>query len=351
MKKLFEPVKLKHLNLKNRICIPPMVCYGFSENESYVSEKNIKHYESLANGGAGLIIVEATCISKEGRLNDTQLGIWDDLHIDGLSKIADVIHNKNVPCLIQIHHAGGVGIHHELVSASNYVCEKRGKKLISKELSKQEIKIIQKQFVDACIRAYKAGFDGVELHGCHSYLMSQFLCKKLNKRNDEYGQDPLKFIIEIFNEIKRNVPKDFIIGIRLGGFEPTLDDAIHYAKELEKAGFDFLDISYGFSYEHEPFKPDEYPYKDIIYAADMISNKVNIPVFAVNGIDNKELAQNILDTTNITLIDVGRMNLVNYNWVNDIQNNKYAGKCFNCLRCLWNSDSTKCPGRKLFERK
>ena len=345
MKKIFETVNLKHVTLKNRICIPPMVCYGFSENESYVSERNIKHYEALAKGGAGLIIVEATCISREGRLNDTQLGIWDDSHIEGLSKIVNVIHKENVPCFIQIHHAGGVGISDKLWSASDYECEKRGKKLISKELSKSQIETIKQQFVDACVRAQKCGFDGVELHGCHAYLMSQFLSKRVNQRKDEY-QDPLRFPLEVFYEVKKNVSKDFIIGIRLGGFEPTLEDALLHAKELEKAGIDFIDVSYGFSYDHEPFKPEEYPFKDIIYAADMISKEVSVPVFAVNGINNLQLAQDILNQTNISIIDIGRMNLVNYNWVNDSINNQEAGHCFNCLRCLWNSDASKCPGRK-----
>ena len=349
MSRLFEPWKLKHLPLKNRICIPPMVCYGFSENESYVSNKNIEHYRSIAKGGAALIIVEATCISREGRLSDTQLGIWDDSHIEGLSKIANAIHEENIPAFIQIHHAGGVGINEELWSSSNYTCEKRGRTLEAHALSIEQIKIIQKQYVDACIRAYKAGFDGVELHGCHSYLMSQFLCTKVNKREDEYGKDPLRFVMEIFKEVKNNVPADFIVGIRLGGFEPTLENSIAYAKHLDEAGIDFIDVSYGFSLEHEPFTPEGYPFKDVIYAADMISKEVKTPVFTVNGIQTKELAEKVADLTTASMVDIGRGVLVNYNWVNDIKNNKYPGKCLACPRCLWNVDASKCPGRKLFE--
>ena len=348
MKTLFEPWNLKHLTLKNRICIPPMVCYGFSDNESYVSQRNLDHYSAIAKGGAGLIIVEATCINREGRLSDTQLGIWDDSHIEGLAKIADVIHKENIPAFIQIHHAGGVGISGTLMSSSNYTCEKRGRILEAHEMTLEQIKEVQKQYVEACIRAYKAGFDGVELHGCHSYLMSQFLCTKVNKRKDEYGKDPLKFVMEIFKEVKVNVPSDFIVGIRLGGFEPTLENSISYAKRLEEAGIDFIDVSYGFSLEHEPYTPENYPFKDVIFAADTISKEVKVPVFAVNGIITKKQAEDVIEKTGAAMVDIGRGVLVNYNWVNDIKENKETGKCFNCPRCLWNVDATKCPGRKLF---
>lgn len=350
MKTLFEPWNLKHLTIKNRICIPPMVCYGFSENESYVSPKNIEHYKALAKGGAGLIIVEATCISREGRLSDTQLGIWDDSHIEGLSKIANTVHEENVPVFIQIHHAGGVGINDTLMSSSHYVCEKRGKVLEGHEMTLDQIKMVQKQYVDACIRAHKAGFDGVELHGCHSYLMSQFLCTKVNKRSDAYGEDPLKFVMEIYEEVRKNTPEDFIVGIRLGGFEPTLENSLSYAKRLDEAGIDFIDVSYGFSLEHETYTPEGYPFKDVIYAADKIAEAVNTPVFAVNGIQTKQLAEDVISKTSASMVDIGRASLVNYNWVNDCKEDKELGRCLYCARCFWNVDASKCAGRKLFEK-
>lgn len=350
MTRLFEPWNLKHLTLKNRICVPPMVCYGFSENESYVSNKNLEHYQSIAKGGASLIIVEATCISREGRLSDTQLGIWDDSHIEGLAKLASTIHAENIPAFIQIHHAGGVGINEVLYSSSNYTCEKRGRVLEAHEMTVEKIKEVQKQYVDACVRAYKAGFDGVELHGCHSYLMSQFLCTKVNKRSDAYGTDPLKFVMEVYEEVRKNTPSDFIVGIRLGGFEPTLEQSISYAKRLDEKGIDFIDVSYGFSLEHETFTPENYPFKDVIYAADMISKEVKAPVFTVNGIQTRALAEQVIDTTSASMVDIGRGVLVNYNWVNDIKENKDPGKCFACPRCMWNVDASKCAGRIKFNK-
>lgn len=350
MKTLFDSWKLKHLTIKNRICVPAMICNGFVVSDSYVSDKHLHHYRNIAKGGAGLIVVEATRISKDAGTANDQLGIWDDTHIDGLSKIANVIHQENTFAILQMYHAGGVANGDDLYSASNYSCVKRGQIKEAKEMTHSQIQDVQKQFVDAAIRAYKAGFDGIEIHGCHSYLISQFLCRKVNKRTDEYGKNPTLFIQEIYESIRKQTSNDFIIGIRLGGFEPDLEDALVHAKALEKIGFDYLNISYGFSLEHEPYVPEDYPFKDIIYAADRISQEVEIPVFAVNGINTKELAASILEKTSISMVNIGRATLVNYNWANDVRENKQAGLCLNCRVCKWHDSGEYCPGKILYNK-
>ena len=139
--------------------------------------------------------------------------------------------------------------------------------VVGHEMTREDIKSIQNDFIEAARRAYEAGYDGVELHGCHAYLISQFLNKKVNKRTDEYGKNPEKFVIEIIDGIRKVTPKEFIVGIRLGGFEPTIEDGIHYAKVLEKNGIDFLDISYGFMSEQEMHVNEEYKYSNAVYAA------------------------------------------------------------------------------------
>lgn len=106
MKQLFEPIKIRNRIIKNRICIPPMVCFNFSDNTGFVTEQNIDHYRAIAKGHPGLIIQEATCITPDGKLHESQLGIWSDAHVDGLKQIVNAVHEEGCPIILQIHHAG-----------------------------------------------------------------------------------------------------------------------------------------------------------------------------------------------------------------------------------------------------
>jgi 2,4-dienoyl-CoA reductase-like NADH-dependent reductase (Old Yellow Enzyme family) len=350
MKQLFESLQIKDTRIKNRIAVPPMVMYHWSDNSGIVSAKHVAHYEAIAKGGAAIIIQEGTCVNPLGRLADSQLGIWSDEHITGLRQITEVVHQYHIPIFVQIHHAGVVGIDEDNVCPSNYECVFRDQPKKGRELTKDELKNLQQDFINAGVRAYKAGYDGVEIHACHSYLISQFLNSRINHREDEYGIKKELFAAEIIKGIRSQTPSDFIIGIRLGGFEPTLADGIDYAKKFDALGVDFLDISYGFAQESEPFVPSDYPFKDIIYAAAQIKKEVSIPVFTVNGINNPALAEDILAKTGIDMVDVGRGTLVNYNFANDAKEGKDVGTCFDCKVCMWRIDPDKCPGKIKFEK-
>ncbi len=350
MHRLFEEGKIRNTTVKNRIVVPPMVVFTWSDDTGRVTQNNIDHYEAIAKGGAGLIIQEATCISKSGRLAGTQLGIWEDAQVEGLKQIVDAVHSHGVPILVQIHHAGIVGIAEDAVCPSDYTCVVREQPKTGRALSLEELHQIQEQFVAAAKRAYQAGYDGVELHGCHSYLISQFLNRNVNRREDAYGQQRERFALEIMDEIRRQTSDDFIIGIRLGGFEPSLEDAIEHARSLEAQGIDFLNISYGFAQASSPTMPEAYPFKDIIYAAQKIKEAVSVPVFAVNGINNPKLAEEILEQTNVDMVSIGRGTLVNYNWGNDAKAGRDVGSCLYCKTCMWRIDPTKCPGRLKHQR-
>jgi 2,4-dienoyl-CoA reductase-like NADH-dependent reductase (Old Yellow Enzyme family) len=161
---------------------------------------------------------------------------------------------------------------------------------------------------------------------------------------------PEKFTIEIIDGIRKITPENFVIGIRLGGFEPTLDDGISHAKLLEQNGIDFLNISYGFQMEHQPYTPDGFPYQDIIYAAKKIKQAVSVPVFAVGGITSPEMAASVLEETKVDMVDIGRGFLVNPNWANDAENGKDTGKCLHCKVCKRFGNTEKCAGKILFSR-
>lgn len=348
MKKLFREFNIKDVKMKNRICIPPMVV-GFS-NDGSVTPENVERYKKLAQGGAGLIIQEATCINIDGKLSGNQLGMWADDQIEGLKSIVDVVHQENCPIFIQIHHAGVVGISENPLCPSDYEYKKNEKTVIGCEMTIEDIKSIQNDYIQAARRAYEAGYDGIELHGCHGYLISQFLNKRVNKRTDEYGTNPENFVIEILDGIRKITPKEFVVGIRLGGFEPTIEDGVHYAKVLERNGIDFFDISYGFANEQEMKVPEGYKYSNAVYAAERIKEEVSVPVFAVNGIYSAEIAEEILNERDIDMVDIARGALINPNWANDAKEGKDTGKCLSCAKCMWFGQSKVCAGKVLFER-
>ena len=131
--------------------------------------------------------------------------------------------------------------------------------------------------------------------------MCQFFNRRVNRRSDEYGREPERFALEILTGIRALTPKSFIIGIRLGAFEPALADGIAHAKALEEAGIDFLDISYGFQGMDEPEKPEDFPYRDVIYGAAEIKKQVHVPVFAVYGIQSPQMAEDILMRTGVEM--------------------------------------------------
>ncbi|OPJ65445.1 NADH oxidase [Clostridium chromiireducens] len=348
MKRLFSEFSIKDVKIKNRICVPPMVI-GFGQ-DGHVSPENVDRYKELAQGGAGLIIQEATCVNSDGLLSVKQLGIWKDDQIEGLKNIVDTVHAENCKIFIQIHHAGVTGISENPICPSPYEYNNFGRSAVGREMTYEDIKSVQNDYIEAARRAYEAGYDGIELHGCHGYLISQFLNKRVNKRTDEYGATPEKFVIEILDGIRKVTPAEFVVGIRLGGFEPTIEDGIHYAKVLDKNGIDFLDVSYGFFSEQEIHVSEGYKYSNAVYAAEKIKKEVSIPVFAVNGINSSEIAEEILNETNVDIVDIGKGILINPDWANYAKEGKDTGKCLNCTKCMWFGQSKVCPGKVIFDK-
>ena len=345
MDSLFTSHKIKNLEIKNRIALPPMVCFGASDNDNFVSAKNIAHYEAIAQGGCGLIIVEATAVSEDGRLSDDQLGIWDDKFIGGLSKIVDVCHNNDAKVIIQIHHAGLKSpktVNADTVSSSDY----DDGRINARALSLDEIASIQEDFVAGAIRAQKAGFDGIELHGAHGYLFTQFFSEKVNKRTDEYGgnfDNRLKIVRDVFKEIKDNVNEDFIIGIRMGCNENDLNNSINMAKGFEDMGMDFLHISTGFDNSKIDVElPEDFPCNWIVYGATKIKENVNIPVIAVNSIKTPGQAGYLIDHNLVDFVAIGRGQLSDHNFANNIESDSIVN-CLGCRPCGWFKKSNNCP--------
>jgi NADPH2 dehydrogenase len=326
-----------------------MVCFNWSDSKGIVSELHIEHYEEIAKAGTGLIIIEATCIDKDGRLSADQLGIWKDEHIEGLSKIVAACKKYDALVLIQIHHAG-LKVHKDVIDIGVSSSEYKDDNKTAREMSIEEILEMQNKYVEAAIRAEKAGFDGIELHGAHGYLISQFLSPIINKRKDMYGgeiENRMRFALEIVSKIKAAVSENFIIGCRMGGNEPTYENGIIIAKAFEKARVDLLHVSAGITEELLPQVPEGFEYNWIVYGGIEIKKHVTIPVILVNDIRTPERAEYLISEKLGDFAAIGKGQLVDPNWTKHAAEQEAIVDCLNCNRCMWFKDGRKCPALKI----
>jgi 2,4-dienoyl-CoA reductase-like NADH-dependent reductase (Old Yellow Enzyme family)/thioredoxin reductase len=315
-RKLLEPFQIGNMRLKNRIVMAPMETQ-YGTEDGHVTERIKNYYEARARGGAALIIVEATYIHPQGWAHNNQITIGDDKYIPGLSQLVQVIHKYGAKAAIQINHAGRdakVAFQHgiQIVAPSPLpgplVSEK------PKELTTEEIKEITDLFARAALRAKKAGFDGVEIHGAHGYLISQFLSRVSNKRQDIYGGDlanRARFLVEVIKAIKGAVGNDYPVWCRLNGMEYgvaegiTLEEAQATARIAQEAGIDAVHVS-----ATGPKAPNNLPLHTftpavIAHLAEGVKKAVTVPVITV-GKMTPESAENILAQGKADLIAIGR---------------------------------------------
>lgn len=345
--KIFNEFILKNHKLKNKIVMPPCVCFGWSDDSGLVSDAHIDHYKKRAIGEVGLIIVEAAAIEKEGRLADSQIGIWNDSQFESLSNLSKAINEEGSVSLIQIHHAGNKSrenISKEPLSASKL---KLDDGRYSKEMTIKDIKNIQEKFINSALMAERAGFNGIELHAAHGYLINQFISPITNKRTDEYGgniENRMRFITEMVDQIKSKVSKNFILSARLGANSSTLEDGIKAAKILEKHGLDMIHISAGISDEEDiPSPPKNFNYNWIIFMGVEIKKHLTIPVIVVNGLRSIEQANYLIENKMADFTAIGRGLLVDPNWAKKSRKNEKVLPCLNCKPCKWFSDGRNCP--------
>lgn len=313
---LSESLKINNKILRNRIVMPPMATRK-AENGG-PSHEQIEYYKKRAVG-TGLIIVEHAYVSPEGMASIGQLSMADDSIISAYQKLTDAVHQEGALILAQISHAGAYAkTMGEKIAPSAYAF-KDGMDL-PKEMTKDDIKRIVKCFADASIRAKKAGFDGVEIHSAHGYLLTQFYSPLTNKRADEYGFQNLesrtKIHREIIRAIRESAGSNFILALRFGGCDymeggSKIEDIPKASTIFEDEGIDLLDISGGLC--AYTLKENDNPgwFSDSSKAA---KSAVNIPVILTGGIKTKEDAEKFLIDGSCDLVGIGREMMKNPNW-------------------------------------
>lgn len=340
--------------IKNRITMAPTVkfCVG---PDGMVTDELVGHYEARAAHGCGLIVVEATAIAPDGRLHPTQIGLWNDEQVEGHRKIARAVHKHGALVIPQLSHAG-LGTHPDCgmpVSPTEVMWPVVvGKKARAKELDKNEIKRIIKEFKDAALRAKKAGYDGIQLHACHAYLINDF-ASSVNKRNDEYGgniENISRFGMEIIAGIREVCGDDFIISARISGADPTIEEAKAVAEHYVSAGCDYLQVSCGIGeFNDMPFD-DNLPYGKIAGLGVLMHEhfKGRVPVSVVNGLRTVELVRYMFDNDLTDTVDLGCSLLADPAFTEAILYDAPYVKCFNCPNCAYGPDHLHpCPAQKV----
>ena len=332
--KLFEPGKIGGLEVKNRIVMPPMV-RNYATSTGRVSERYKKHIESIARGGVGLMLLEASFIDSRGKGFGNQLGIDSDDKIAGLKELTKIAHRHNVLIGIQLYHAGrqtsSKVIGRKPLAPSAITEPSSGE--TPQMLRVDEIEELVNKFGDAARRAKEAGFDCVEIHGAHGYLITQFLSPFSNQRKDRYGgtfENRLRFLTEVVIEVRHNTGREMPIIVRLSADELVtgglkVNESKKIAQHLENIGVDALHISCGnyASYaEGYMIPPMAVMYPPMVEYAAKIKAVVGIPVICVGQIHDPKLANQILSGRKADFIAVGRSLLADPDWPNKAQHGK-----------------------------
>ncbi|MHA1394299.1 MAG: oxidoreductase [Promethearchaeota archaeon] len=317
---LSKPGNIGKMELKNRVIMAPMSTKLGTE-EGAVNERIINFYAERAKGGVGLIIIENTCVEwPRGKAGTNPIRIDKDKYIQGLAEIAQAVHRYGAKISTQPQHTGRqTGITEtegqQLIAPSPVPCEFSGG-YIPKEMTEEEIKDLIKKFVSATVRTKLAGFDAVEIHGAHGYIVNQFMSPFSNKRKDKYGgslNNRMRFPTELIYEIRSAIGEDFPIIFRISASEfikdgYTVHDAAKMAYILEKAGVDCIDIGNGIYESVDKIFPTLglKPGCNVPYAKE-IKPSVNIPISVCGRLgENLELADKIIENGTTDFVTIGR---------------------------------------------
>ena len=321
-----EPLTIGTMKVKNRLVMPPMATYLCDEDGKVTDELLSYYSERAAGGNIGLIITEHSFFTKQGKAREKQLSIADDSDIEGLKRLTDVIHQNGTRAMVQLNHAGAGTFYSATgmpaVAPSRVILPTKpmvGDGNVPEELSKAQIARIVEEYAKAAVRAREAGYDGVEIHSAHAYLLNQFYSPLTNFRSDEYGgslENRLRIHVEVIQAVRSAVGNDYPIAVRLGGCDymdggNTFADSAEAAALLEKAGVDMIDISGGMCRYTRVGHPEAGYFRETAAA---VKQAVSVPVVLTGGIRTIEEAEQFLTAGDADLIGVGRELLKDAHW-------------------------------------
>ncbi|MGE7273809.1 NADH:flavin oxidoreductase/NADH oxidase [Brevibacillus panacihumi] len=301
----------KGLTLKNRVVMPPMCQYSVDAQDGTPNDWHFVHYVSRAVGGAGLIIMEMTDVEPDGRISNRDLGLWSDEQIPAYARIVNEVHKYGAKIGIQIAHAGRKAEDAEVPVSSSPIRFQGDVYKTPRALTTEEVQQMVVKFAESARRAVEAGVDTIEIHGAHGYLIHQFQSPLTNKRDDQYGQDLALFGVEVVSAIKKVIPADMPLIMRISAVEYVdggygLEHSIELCRRYKEAGVDIFHVSSG---GEGPIgsrgRPGIHPGYQVPFAR-AIRQALEVPVIAVGKLDDARVAEATLGNGDADLIAVGR---------------------------------------------
>ena len=349
MSALFQPYHLKDITLRNRIAVPPMCQY--MATDGLANEWHLSHYAGMARGGAGLVIVEATAVSPEGRITPGCTGIWSDALAQGFAPIVKEIKKAGAVPGIQIGHAGRKASANRPWEGDDHIAEgdPRGWQTIApsaiafggglgkvpRAMTLDDIARVRQDFVDAALRAREVGFEWLELHFAHGYLGQSFFSFHSNQRDDIYGgslENRSRFLLETLKAVREVWPEHLPLTIRFGVIEfdgrdeETLLESIGLVRQFKDAGMDMISVSMGFTI------PDTtIPWGPAFMGpiAERVRREAGVPVSSAWGFGTPAIAEQVVKDEQLDVVMVGKAHLANPHWA------YFAAKELGLPRASW----------------
>ncbi|MFM9938584.1 MAG: NADH:flavin oxidoreductase/NADH oxidase [Hyphomicrobiaceae bacterium] len=336
---LFTPIKIRDLTLRNRVIISPMATY--SAVDGLASDWHLGHYARLALGGASSVMVEATAVTNQGRITNGDLGLWSSAHIAPLKRVVDFMKSVGVSPSIQLAHAGRKGSMQRPWHGNGPITAEdkaRGDKvwdivgptaspmaegyIAPKALSVADMTALAGHWADAAKRAVDAGFEFIEIHNAHGYLIHQFLSPLSNTRNDAYGGDRqgrMRFPLQVAEAVRGAVPRGVPVSLRVSAVDGvdggwTIEDTVAYAKELKARGIDLVDCSSGGLHGSATTARIKRTWGFQVPFAAKVKREAGVMSIAVGLILDPHHAEQVLQDGDADLIAIGREALVNPSW-------------------------------------
>lgn len=361
--KLFEPGRIGALTLSNRAVMSPMHT-GLMEADGTPGERMLRYYEERAKGGVGLIINEATRVDDVfSNAGCRQFSMSQDFHTVPAERLTEAVHKYGVKIFAQLHHGGATTNPRYCtggeVIAPSAIPAAPGK-IVPREMTEEEIREIEAKFIAAAVRCKKAGYDGVELHGAHGYLLAEMFSPHYNKRTDQYGgsfENRMRMITEIIQGIRAELGLRFPISVRICGDEmsPQLEDmmdleyGLKVAKYLEAQGIDCINISNG-SAVNSNANCEPYSYQPgwKKHVAKAYKDALHIPVIATNTIKNPDFAESLLEEGICDFVALGRSQFADPEFMKKAKEGRSSEirQCIGCMYCrervIWNDMCVEC---------
>lgn len=346
---LFSPIKVGNITVKNRIFMSAMTT-GLCSLDNTVTDAALKYYEARFKGGVGLVTTECTMPHKDSHYSTTNnMGLYDDAQIEGMSRLAKLAHQYDVKIVSQLLHGGPAAVASlnkgkQPIAASAIPLRNVGE--MPREMTVDEIHELTKSFGDAAYRAKQAGLDGVEIHSCHRHgVLGTFLSPLSNKRVDDYGGDingRMKFLLEVIDEVRNRVGKDFVIIVRLSmsEYEPggqSFLDCIHIARTLEEHGVDMLNLSDATLEQYWKTVTPNGTAKGVnTELASKLRGLINIPIGVIGRNNEPWAAELVLNLGRTDAVYMGRALLCDPEWPNKAREGEENSirPCIGCTDCI-----------------